>query len=102
MKSLFKQIFQASMQLEDDHDKQNYLTSRATRSEDTVVQVDGISIGSNHSPVLIAGPCAIESREQALITAEEGLLARGAAVSGGRLQTTHRSLQLPGARRGRG
>jgi 3-deoxy-7-phosphoheptulonate synthase/chorismate mutase len=70
IKSLFKQIFQASMQLEDDHDKKKYLASRSSRSEDTVVQVGDVHIGSEHSPVLIAGPCAIESREQVTMTAE--------------------------------
>ena len=71
VKSLFKQIFQASMQLEDDQDKKRYLASRTARGEDTVVYIDDIPIGSDHSPVLIAGPCAIESREQVLITAEK-------------------------------
>ena len=71
VKSLFKQIFQASMQLEDDQDKKRYLASRTARGEDTVVYVDDIPIGSDHSPVLVAGPCAIESREQVLITAEK-------------------------------
>lgn len=71
VKSLFKQIFQASMQLEDDQDKKKYLASRTARGEDTVVYVDDIPVGSDHSPVLIAGPCAIESREQVLITAEK-------------------------------
>ncbi|UCH26907.1 MAG: bifunctional 3-deoxy-7-phosphoheptulonate synthase/chorismate mutase [Trueperaceae bacterium] len=70
VKSLFKQIFQASMQLEDDHDKKKYLTSRTLDHEDTVVRVGDVHIGSNHSPVLIAGPCALESREQVLLTAE--------------------------------
>ncbi len=71
VKSLFKQIFQASMQLEADQDKKRYLASRTARGEDTVVYVDDIPIGSDHSPVLVAGPCAIESREQVLITAEK-------------------------------
>jgi 3-deoxy-7-phosphoheptulonate synthase/chorismate mutase len=70
VKSLFKQIFQASMQLEVDQDKKKYLASRASRSEDTVVQVGDVQVGSEHSPVLIAGPCAIESREQVMMTAE--------------------------------
>ncbi len=69
VKSLFKQIFQASMQLEDEHDKPRYLASRASHSEDTVISVGDIPIGSNHSPVLIAGPCAIESSEQVMMTA---------------------------------
>jgi 3-deoxy-7-phosphoheptulonate synthase/chorismate mutase len=40
------------------------LTSRATKPTDTVVEVKGVKIGSKHSPVLVAGPCAIESEEQ--------------------------------------
>ncbi len=64
VKSLFKQVFQASMQLEHDQDKTRYLTSRQTRDADTVVHVGGVPIGGEHPPVLIAGPCAIESSEQ--------------------------------------
>ena len=70
VKSLFKQIFQASMQLEEDHDRGKYLASRASRSEDTVVLVGDVPVGSEHAPVLIAGPCAMESREQVMMTAE--------------------------------
>lgn len=67
--SLFKQIFQASMQLEQQQDRKSYLTSREVHSEDTVVTVGDVSIGSDLSPVLIAGPCAIESAEQVETTA---------------------------------
>ena len=69
VKSLFKKIFQASMQLEEDADKVRYLTSRHTRREDTVIFVSDIPIGGKHSPVLVAGPCSIESREQVDVTA---------------------------------
>lgn len=64
IKSLFKQIFQASMQVGQVQQKKSYLTSRTSQSADTVVEVRGTPIGSKHSPVLIAGPCAIESEEQ--------------------------------------
>jgi 3-deoxy-7-phosphoheptulonate synthase / chorismate mutase len=64
IKALFKQIFQASMHLEEQQDKVRYLTSRRTRADDTVVMVGDVAIGSHHAPVLVAGPCAIESREQ--------------------------------------
>lgn len=70
VKGLFKEIFKASMHLEDEADKVKYLTSRKTRPEDTVVHIGDIPIGSKHSPVLIAGPCAIESKEQAEMVAE--------------------------------
>jgi 3-deoxy-7-phosphoheptulonate synthase/chorismate mutase len=69
VKSLFKQIFQASMQLEQEQDKIQYLTSRRHRNEDTVVWLGDTAIGGQHPPVLVAGPCAIESREQVTATA---------------------------------
>ncbi len=69
VKSLFKQIFQASMHLEDQQDKKHYLTSRTTHESDTVVHVGDVQIGSHYAPVLIAGPCAIESHEQVEATA---------------------------------
>lgn len=62
--SLFKQIFQASMQLEQQQDRKSYLTSREVHQDDTVVTIGDIRIGSDFSPVLIAGPCAIETPEQ--------------------------------------
>lgn len=70
VKSLFKQIFQASMHLEQEQDKKRYLTARRTTRQDTVVMVGDVPIGGDNSPVLIAGPCAIESREQVMAVAE--------------------------------
>jgi len=84
VKSLFKQIFQASMQLEETQEKRRYLTSRAVHGEDTVVVVGNVPIGGKHSPVLIAGPCAIESAAQveavaAHVAAQGVTLFRGGA-----------------------
>jgi 3-deoxy-7-phosphoheptulonate synthase / chorismate mutase len=76
VKSLFKQVFQASMALEQEQDKVLYLTSRRHRHEDTVVWVGDVAIGGDHPAVLIAGPCAIESREQVMATAAH-VAARG-------------------------
>ena len=76
IKSLFKQVFQASMVLEQEQDKVQYLTSRRHRREDTIVWVGDVAIGGDHPAVLIAGPCAIESREQVLATAAH-VAARG-------------------------
>jgi len=76
VKSLFKQVFQASMQLEQEQDKVQYLTSRRHRREDTVVHVGEVAIGGDHPAVLVAGPCAIESREQVMATAAH-VAARG-------------------------
>ncbi len=82
VKSLFKQVFQASMQLEQDQDKTRYLTSRLTRHQDTVVEVRGVPVGGDHPPVLIAGPCAIESYEQ-LDAVAARLAARGVSLMRG-------------------
>ena len=76
IKSLFKQIFQASMVLEQERDKVTYLTSRKHRRDDTVVRVGEVAIGGGRAPVLIAGPCAIESAEQVNATAAH-VAARG-------------------------
>ncbi|MEZ4605700.1 MAG: bifunctional 3-deoxy-7-phosphoheptulonate synthase/chorismate mutase [Deinococcales bacterium] len=70
IKSLFKNIFQASMETSKQADKPKFLTSRATR-QDTVVMIGDIPVGTGHSPVLVAGPCAIESQEQVDLTAEQ-------------------------------
>ncbi len=46
------------------------LVSREMHPEDSLVQVGDVVIGGDHI-VVIAGPCAIESRDQALATARE-------------------------------
>ena len=106
VKSLFKQVFQASMQLEQEQDKSRYLTSRRTHRSDTVVSVDGVPIGGDHSPVLIAGPCAIESREQlgavAAFLASRGVrLLRGGAFKPRTDPYSFHGLGLEGLRLGR-
>jgi 3-deoxy-7-phosphoheptulonate synthase / chorismate mutase len=106
VKSLFKQIFQASMQLEEQQDKVRYLTSRRTRPADTVVTIGDVPIGSQHAPVLIAGPCAIESREQveavAAHVADRGVrLFRGGAFKPRTDPYSFRGLGVEGLRLGR-
>lgn len=64
LKALFKQIFQASMQLSQAQEKRSYLTSRSAKAVDSIVAVGDVEIGNGRPPVLIAGPCAVESREQ--------------------------------------
>ena len=46
------------------------LVSRELHPEDTVVQVGDVAIGSDRI-VIVAGPCAVESREQCMIIAKE-------------------------------
>lgn len=45
------------------------LVSRDFHPEDTIVDVAGVKIGEGQRPVVVAGPCAVESEEQILKTA---------------------------------
>jgi len=84
IRHLFKQIFQASLDLQEDARKKVLLVSRKKQKEDTVVTLgEKIKIG-NGEPVVIAGPCSVESYEQtkavARLLKEEGVtIMRGGA-----------------------
>ncbi|UCG60857.1 MAG: 3-deoxy-7-phosphoheptulonate synthase [Candidatus Zixiibacteriota bacterium] len=54
------------------------LVSRDYRAEDTVVDVGGVIFGGKEC-VIIAGPCAVESRDQAMTIAEQ-VVAAGAKI----------------------
>src|SRR5690606_13287699 len=69
-KSLFKPVVQASTQLSQSREKRQYLMSRDQHPDDTIVRVGDVEVGSARPPVLIAGPCAIESREQTFAVAK--------------------------------
>lgn len=66
---LFKEIFKAGLELQEDDNKKELLVSRKQRPENTVVSVKGTDIGDGN-PILIAGPCAVESYEQTAEVAE--------------------------------
>lgn len=66
---LFKEIFKAGLELQEDDHKKELLVSRKQRPENTVVSVKGTDIGDGN-PILIAGPCAVESYEQTAEVAE--------------------------------
>jgi 3-deoxy-7-phosphoheptulonate synthase len=52
-------------------DKTPYrLVSRTHKADDTVIDIDGVKVGVKGQPVIIAGPCAVESREQLFAVAE--------------------------------
>ncbi len=63
IKSLFKEIFRASLNLMEEEARQVLLSSRQHQEDNTVISVEGIKIGGS-SPVIMAGPCSIESWEQ--------------------------------------
>ncbi len=50
---------------------------------DTVVEVAGVRIGGDHPPVLIAGPCSVEGREQIFASAKAVRQAGGVMLRGG-------------------
>lgn len=58
------------------------LVSREVKEEDTVVRVGNVAIGGGHFAV-IAGPCAVESREQILSTARAVKAAGATLLRGG-------------------
>lgn len=77
IKGLFKEIFKASMNLEEAKDKQKFLYSRQVKPQDTRVRVGSVVFGEDK--LLIAGPCSIESEEQMMTTARH-LASRGVRV----------------------
>ncbi|MEF3313471.1 bifunctional 3-deoxy-7-phosphoheptulonate synthase/chorismate mutase [Paenibacillus sp. GYB004] len=66
IRHLFKEIFKATLQLQQpERKKQPLLVSRRKEQADTVIRLRGTAIGGANS-VLVAGPCSVESREQVM------------------------------------
>lgn len=64
IKALFKEIFRASLALEEREARAKILVQRKHAEEKTVITLpDGTEIGNDHFTV-ISGPCAVESLEQ--------------------------------------
>ena len=71
------------------------LHGRSAHPEDTVVDVDGVSVGGDRF-VVIAGPCAVESETQMMAAAEAvreagGTCSAAGPTSRGRARTTSRA-----------
>ncbi|KGX89399.1 3-deoxy-7-phosphoheptulonate synthase [Pontibacillus halophilus JSM 076056 = DSM 19796] len=60
---IFKEIFKASLELQEDDHRKALLVSRKKKPEDTIVELNGEKIGDGN-PHFIMGPCAVESYEQ--------------------------------------
>jgi len=80
---IFKQIFKASLELQEDDNRKALLVSRKKKPENTVVSILGEHIGDG-SAHFIMGPCAVESYDQVKLVAQamkkQGLkLMRGGA-----------------------
>lgn len=69
LQHLFKEIFKASLELQEDDHRKALLVSRKKHPEDTVIDIKGTKIG-NGEPQFIFGPCAVESYEQVAAVAE--------------------------------
>lgn len=69
LQHLFKEIFKAALELQQDDHRKALLVSRKKQPENTVVNVKGESVGDGKK-YLIAGPCAVESYEQTATVAE--------------------------------
>lgn len=72
----------ASLPDEADPDRSYYRISREYRPEDTVVRVGDVAVGEG-APILIAGPCSVESRDQILRSAEAVAESGGDLLRGG-------------------
>lgn len=60
---IFKEIFKAGLELQKDDHRKALLVSRKKKPDDTIVTINGDSIGDG-KPHFIFGPCAVESYEQ--------------------------------------
>ncbi|WP_349408181.1 bifunctional 3-deoxy-7-phosphoheptulonate synthase/chorismate mutase [Pseudalkalibacillus sp. SCS-8] len=69
LQHLFKQIFKAGLELQEDHHRRTLLVSRQNQPENTIVDVRGETIGDGRQR-LIAGPCSVEYYEQVEAVAE--------------------------------
>ncbi|MGG3800075.1 bifunctional 3-deoxy-7-phosphoheptulonate synthase/chorismate mutase [Metabacillus fastidiosus] len=70
LQHIFKEIFKAALELQEDDKKKVLLVSRKKKAEDTIIEVNGVKIGDG-SQTFIVGPCAVESYEQVEAVAAE-------------------------------
>ncbi|OEH91794.1 bifunctional 3-deoxy-7-phosphoheptulonate synthase/chorismate mutase [Bacillus solimangrovi] len=69
LQHLFKEIFKAGLELQEDDNRKALLVSRKKKPEDTIVDIKGEKIGDGHTHFVV-GPCAVESYEQVSQVAE--------------------------------
>lgn len=60
---IFKEIFKAGLELQKDDHRKALLVSRKRKSDDTVIEINGIKFGAGELHHVF-GPCAVESYEQ--------------------------------------
>lgn len=64
IRTLFKQIFKASLDLQSTEHKKNLLVSRKTRKEDTLILLPQDVVVGGSASLMVAGPCSVESELQ--------------------------------------
>ncbi|MGG3572712.1 bifunctional 3-deoxy-7-phosphoheptulonate synthase/chorismate mutase [Bacillus gobiensis] len=69
LQHIFKEIFKASLELQEDDHRKALLVSRKKKPENTVVEVNGERIGDGDQSFIV-GPCAVESYEQVAAVAQ--------------------------------
>lgn len=69
LQHLFKEMFKAALELQEDDHRKALLVSRKNQAENTVIPVKNENIGDGQQR-LIAGPCSVESYEQTAQVAE--------------------------------
>ena len=69
IRHLFLEIFRASLQLKEEAVARPLHVSRKARAEDLQVLVGEVPVGGGAGPVLVAGPCSVESEDQVNQTA---------------------------------
>ncbi|MFE8697046.1 bifunctional 3-deoxy-7-phosphoheptulonate synthase/chorismate mutase [Cytobacillus sp. FJAT-53684] len=66
---MFKEIFKAGLELQEDDHRKALLVSRKKKPENTIINLKGEMIGDG-KPHLVFGPCAVESYEQVATVAD--------------------------------
>ncbi|WP_017756147.1 bifunctional 3-deoxy-7-phosphoheptulonate synthase/chorismate mutase [Calidifontibacillus oryziterrae] len=66
---IFKEIFKAGLELQEDDHSKALLVSRKKKPEDTIVDIKGEKVGDGNVH-FVMGPCAVESYEQVAQVAE--------------------------------
>lgn len=63
IENLFKEIFKAGLELQEDDHSKVLLVSRKKKAEDTIIDINGLKFGDGNTRFIV-GPCAVESYEQ--------------------------------------
>ncbi|MFZ4813757.1 MAG: bifunctional 3-deoxy-7-phosphoheptulonate synthase/chorismate mutase [Phototrophicaceae bacterium] len=79
IKGLFREIFRASLELEETQDRQRYLFQKRDANHHTVIELANGAVIGDGSFITVTGPCAVESVEQ-MEAAAEALNARGIKI----------------------